>query len=236
MTGPFRSPASALAARYLVAAALLSLGVGVALVIVAFLATGHVTGLDPIILLAVRARIGDSGPLIASARGVTLMGNNSTLWVVAAIGIGFFAIRQRWRPCTYFAVTTAGGAVLISVIKSVIDRPRPHVVAHLVQVHSASFPSGHAMDSAFAYGSLAFAVAADAGTNRHAKLIMIAAILLVLAIGVSRILLGVHWPTDVAAGWATGWCWTVMATRVFTFTEGRYPPAGPLARFSARIR
>lgn len=205
----------AVPARIVTVAALLSLLFTFVLVVAALVATGRVTGLDPVILLWLRERIGDHGPLIAVSRAVTVLGNNLTLWIVTAFAIGSVAVAQRWRQCAYLAGTTAGGAIIISAIKAAVDRPRPTLVAHLVDVHTASFPSGHAMDSAFVYGSLAVAVAADAGSRRRARLIMVVALLLVTTIGVSRLILGVLWPTDVAAGWAIGLCWTATTTQVF---------------------
>lgn len=217
MTGP------TVAARVLTGAALLALGGGLLLVVAALFATGRVTGFDPAILMWVRERTGDHGPLIAISRGVTVMGNNLTLWIATAVGVGYCAVRRRWQRCAYLAGTTAGGAIIISVIKAVVNRPRPELVAHLVDVQTASFPSGHAMDSAFVYGSLVIAVAAHLGDRIRENLAIVAALLLVFAIGASRIILGVHWPTDVAAGWAIGLCWTAIATWIFTSTVGLKP-------------
>jgi undecaprenyl-diphosphatase len=204
--------------RILYGGALLALGAGLLLVVASLFATGRVTGLDAAILAWVRERTGDHGPLIVVSRGATMMGNNLTLWIVTAIGVGYLAIRQRWRLCAYLASTAAGGAILVSVLKALLDRPRPMIVAHLVDVRTASFPSGHAMDSAFIYGSLAIVMAAQARRGRRATVATSVAMLLIFAIGASRIILGVHWPTDVAAGWAIGLGWTAIVTQAFTLT------------------
>ena len=75
------------------------------------------------------------------------------------------------------------------------------------------------MDSAFVYGSLAIVMAAEAGGNRRGTVAIAVAMVLIFAIGASRIILGVHWPTDVAAGWAVGLSWTAIVTRVFALTD-----------------
>ncbi|MCW1984310.1 UNVERIFIED_ORG: undecaprenyl-diphosphatase [Sphingomonas sp. R1F5B] len=205
--------------RILYGGTLLALGAGLLLVVASLFATGRVTGLDAAILVWVRERTGDDGPLIVFSRGATMMGNNSTLWIVTAIGLAYLASRQRWRLCAYLASTAAGGAIIVSVLKALVDRPRPMIVAHLVDVRTASFPSGHAMDSAFVYGSLAIVMAAQARRGRRATVAIFVAMLLIFAIGASRIILGVHWPTDVAAGWAIGLGWTAIVTQVFAWTD-----------------
>ncbi|WP_333840410.1 phosphatase PAP2 family protein [Novosphingobium sp.] len=206
---------TAVLAQILTKAALVAFGGGLLLVVASLFATGRVTGFDPSILLWMRKHTGDHGWVVAIARVVTVMGDNATLWIATAVAIGVCAIRRRWQWCAYLAGTTAGGAVIISAIKAAVNRPRPMIVSHLVDVQTASFPSGHAMDSAFVYGSIAIAIVAGAGGGRRWDLVVVAAMLLVFAIGASRIVLGVHWPTDVAAGWAIGLGWTATVTQVF---------------------
>ncbi|EZP52693.1 phosphatase PAP2 family protein [Sphingomonas sp. RIT328] len=206
---------AAVPAQILARAALLALGGGLLLGVSALFATGRVTGFDPAILLWTRNQTGDHGWLITIAGVVTVMGNNVTLWIATAVAIAVCAVRRRWLWCAYLACTTAGGAVIISAIKAAVARPRPTIVSHLVDVHTPSFPSGHAMDSAFVYGSIAVVIVAGAGGGRRWNPAVVAAMLLVFAIGASRIVLGVHWPTDVAAGWAVGLCWTATVTQVF---------------------
>ncbi|WP_168371508.1 phosphatase PAP2 family protein [Sphingomonas sp. Leaf257] len=205
--------------RILYGGSLLALGAGLLLVAASLFATGRVTGFDAAILVWVRERTGDHGPLIVASHGATMMGNNLTLWIVTAIGLAYLASRQRWRLCAYLASTAAGGAIIVSVLKALVDRPRPMIVAHLVDVRTASFPSGHAMDSAFVYGSLAIVMAAQARRGRRATVATSVAMLLIFAIGASRIILGVHWPTDVAAGWAIGLGWTAIVTQIFVWTN-----------------
>jgi undecaprenyl-diphosphatase len=104
--------------------------------------------------------------------------------------------------------------LLSSGLKELFDRPRPDLVPHAVQVYTASFPSGHAMLSAVAYLTLGALLARVQAQRRVKAYLLGVSVLLAVLIGVSRVYLGVHWPTDVLAGWCVGaawamFCWTV---------------------------
>jgi undecaprenyl-diphosphatase len=113
-----------------------------------------------------------------------------------------------------------------------VGRNRPDLVPHLDQVYSSSFPSGHSALSPIVYLTLA-AILAAGETNRATKTLLLSvAAALVLCIGVSRVYLGVHWPTDVLAGWAMGTAVALLATLVLhRFAPHRAradsPPAEP---------
>jgi undecaprenyl-diphosphatase len=94
------------------------------------------------------------------------------------------------------------------------DRPRPDLVAHLVEVHTASFPSGHAMLSAVVYLTLGGLLSRVERPRRIKIYVLSVAVILTLLIGVSRVYLGVHWPTDVLAGWCAGATWAMLCWRV----------------------
>jgi undecaprenyl-diphosphatase len=99
---------------------------------------------------------------------------------------------------------------LSSIAKEFFDRPRPDLVPHGSLVHTASFPSGHSMMAAVAYLTLG-AMVARAQTRRALKVYTLAgAVLLTLLVGISRVYMGVHWPTDVAAGWLGGGAWAIL--------------------------
>ncbi|MBR9904520.1 MAG: phosphatase PAP2 family protein, partial [Gammaproteobacteria bacterium] len=102
-----------------------------------------------------------------------------------------------------------------TVMKLGFDRPRPDLVPHEAMVYTASFPSGHSMMSAVTYLTLAALLIRVQPALRLKAYLLILAILLTLLVGISRVYLGVHWPTDVLAGWTAGasWaalCWIVM--------------------------
>jgi membrane-associated phospholipid phosphatase len=104
---------------------------------------------------------------------------------------------------------TISGSVAVGIAKALIGRARPALTDHLVQVTSASFPSGHAANSAIIYLTIASLIVQIVEERRARTYILIVAALLVTAIGVSRVYLGVHWPSDVIAGWSFGTLWAL---------------------------
>jgi hypothetical protein len=122
-------------------------------------------------------------------------------------------------PESWSSVITAGKATPVGVSKSfawiccrAIQRARPELMAHLVKVDTTSFPSGHAMNSAIVYLTLA-ALLARTEKQRQVRIYLVgAAIMLTLAIGFSRVYLGVHWPSDVLAGWCVGAAWAAICS------------------------
>ncbi len=141
---------------------------------------------------------------ISSFAGTTVL----LLVMVAAVSY-LLAIR---RPATAFftLLVLGGGQILSSLLKLAVDRPRPELVSHLVEVSTLSFPSGHAMGAALTYGTLGV-LAANFSPQRAAKICLLAlAVAVTLLVGISRIYLGVHWPSDVMAGWCAGLAWAAM--------------------------
>ncbi|KQT50727.1 PA-phosphatase [Aureimonas sp. Leaf454] len=127
---------------------------------------------------------------IATALFLRLQGNKRSMWVVlAAVG---------------------GGFLMSSLLKHGFSRPRPELVPHGSIVYTASFPSGHAMLSSVTYLTLATIVARVQPRRAMKIYVFTVAILLTLAVGFSRVYLGVHWPTDVVAGWVAGSAWAIM--------------------------
>ena len=148
------------------------------------------------------------------ARDVTGLGSSVVLAFATLAVAGFFLLQRKWHLAIYVAAAVTSGLVASSLLKVGFDRPRPDLVAHGQYVYTSSFPSGHSMLSAVAFLTLG-ALLAGAQTERSMRLYVLGlAVILALAVGVSRIYLGVHWPTDVLGGWAagTGWallCWAV---------------------------
>ena len=182
-------------------------------------AEGETRDFDEAVLLAFREDEDRDDPLGPAwveelARDVTGLGSSVVLAFATLAVTGFFLLQRKWHLAIYVAAAVASGLIASSLLKAGFDRPRPDLVAHGQYVYTSSFPSGHSMLSAVAYLTLG-ALLAGAQTERSMRLYVLGlAVILALAVGVSRIYLGVHWPTDVLGGWAagTGWallCWAV---------------------------
>ena len=142
-------------------------------------------------------------------RDITALGGYTVIILITIAAIGYLAILRQWPSIALVVASLAGGVSINNVLKYWFDRPRPDLVAHLVDVHTLSFPSGHAMLSAVAYLTLG-ALIAQVQPRRRLKLYVLGiGIVLTLLIGSSRVYLGVHWPTDVLAGWCLGAVWAI---------------------------
>jgi undecaprenyl-diphosphatase len=125
---------------------------------------------------------------------------------VAAVAFSFFLLK-RWHALIILILSVVGGEAIVGILKHVIHRPRPPLVHALAPENSYSFPSGHAFVAFSFYGLLTY-FAFRAIKNRLLRmLIILVGILLIFGIGFSRIYLGVHWPSDVLAGYALGAAW-----------------------------
>ncbi|MEN3971235.1 phosphatase PAP2 family protein [Sphingomicrobium sp. XHP0235] len=145
---------------------------------------------------------------------ITAMGGGTILSFVTIFAVGYLLAIGRQRIALFVAAVIVTGAILTDLLKSLFSRARPDLVPHLVEVHSLSFPSGHSMNSALVYLTLAALVArtrTDTGVRIY---LMSAALLLTFLVGVSRVYLGVHWPTDVLAGWGVGALWAALASLI----------------------
>jgi undecaprenyl-diphosphatase len=144
----------------------------------------------------------------------TALGTATVVLVIAGVAALFLALNKHRYSALLLGVATAGGLALNMVLKLGFHRPRPHVVVWGAQAFSSSFPSGHAMSAAIVYSTVAY-LAARLQKHWWSKLItMFSATLLVLLICLSRLYLGVHYPSDVAAGVLIGLSWAgfCMAT------------------------
>jgi len=178
---------------------------------------GDTYKLDRSILLALRRpdELGvPIGPqwLQETARDATALGGFSVLTLVVAVSVVMLLLHRRRFQAGVFAAAVVAGQVLAQVTKHLVGRDRPDLVPHLDQVYSASFPSGHSAMSPIVYFTLAGILAAGEPSRAAKTLLLGVAALLVLCICVSRVYLGVHWPTDVLAGWAMGTAVALVAT------------------------
>ena len=143
-------------------------------------------------------------------RDITGLGSTIVLVMVTAVTIFYLLLIGRWRTALLVLVTVGGGQILSSLLKLGIDRPRPDLVSHLVDVQTLSFPSGHAMMSAVTYLTLGSMLAGIVPGRATKIYVLGVAVLITLMVGVSRIYLGVHWPSDVLAGWCAGFAWAML--------------------------
>lgn len=141
------------------------------------------------------------------ALAATWIGDTSRrLIVIALVVAGLIGTRRLYRA-VIFAAITLGGVGANSLAKAIVERPRPDLLPHLDRVHSTSYPSGHAAGAMILCLALAWLA-----PSRYRKGATVVALCLALAIGVSRVMLAVHWPSDVLAGWGLGLAW-VLAWR-----------------------
>ena len=153
---------------------------------------------------------GDRPILVGLARAFTALGEPTVLIVASAL-VGFWLVREgRSRLGAALLSVTLLGRGVTEIQKYWIARARPDLEPHLVVVKTNSFPSGHATSSMIFYLTLAIALTAGTRWQRPATA---AAVVLSLLIGISRVMLGVHWPSDVIGGWAFGLLWVLLTLR-----------------------
>ncbi|MET0269835.1 MAG: phosphatase PAP2 family protein, partial [Sphingomonas sp.] len=162
---------------------------------------GLIVAADRALLLA----LAPPPALVPWLSAITWLGDSLTRGAVTVLAVLALLIRRDWRRALALVLTVAGGAALNSGVKLLVARPRPDLLPHLDAVTSASFPSGHAANGAILY--LALALLAPPRWRRFA---IVGAVMLVCAIGVSRVALAVHWPSDVIAGWCLGLGWVLL--------------------------
>ncbi|MCI3952413.1 MAG: Membrane-associated phospholipid phosphatase [Burkholderiales bacterium] len=181
---------------------------------------GGTRAVDRALLLAFRNAEDPSDPwgprwLHEVMRDFTALGGMALLTLFTAAAIGYLLLDAKRHAAVAVFVAVAGGQLLSILLKIGFDRPRPDLVPHDIFVYTASFPSGHSMMSAVTYLTLGAMLARVDDKLAHKIYVLGLALLLTVVVGVSRIYLGVHWPSDVVGGWAVGagWallCWSVM--------------------------
>jgi undecaprenyl-diphosphatase len=175
---------------------------------------GNTRGFDNAIVLAMRDAANPSDPLgpfwfEGAVRDITSLGSNAVLIILTLGTVGFLALSGARGAALHVLVSVGTGAILIQVLKELFGRVRPDIVPHAVSEVTRSFPSGHATLATVTYLTLG-ALVARVQTKPALKMYVLSlAILLTLLVGVSRVYLGVHWPTDVLAGWCLGSAWAI---------------------------
>ena len=154
-------------------------------------------------------------------RDVTALGGVGVLVFVTLAVVGYLLLRRSKGLALYTTLAVGGGLVLSTLLKEFFDRSRPALVPHETVVYTSSFPSGHSMMSAVVYLTLGAMLARIQGHVRLKAYILLVAAFITVSVGSSRVYLGVHWPTDVLAGWAGGAAWAVACGLVLRRLQRR---------------
>jgi undecaprenyl-diphosphatase len=168
--------------------------------------------LDQAVLSTLHA---DGHALAGAARVLTEFGGHAVLIPAAAAAALFLAWSKAPRRALLLFLVVGGGRLLVEIQKSAFGRARPDPEGHLVSVTSLSFPSGHAANSMITWLAVALVVAPLLGGTRLRTAAIVSALALSLLVGASRVVLGVHWPSDVIGGWAFGLAWTLGLFHLF---------------------
>jgi undecaprenyl-diphosphatase len=179
---------------------------------------GETLGFDRWLMLALRTSdpsVPIGPPWLSNVMlQLTALGGGPVLWLVTLLATGYLLAARRPSTAAFLFGSVAMGIGLSTLLKGLFLRPRPDLVAHLVEVQTTSFPSGHAMNSAIVYLTLG-GLLARAEKRRPLRIYLIAAaIALTVTVGFSRVYLGVHWPSDVAAGWCVGSAWALLCSLI----------------------
>ena len=207
-------PPRRFALHHLTSLALIILGLG----LLAFIGIadevleGDTLRFDRWLLLALRASGDPSDPLGPAwveemFRDFTALGGTGVLGLLTVASVGYLWLQGLRRVAVFLLLAIVGGLLLSLSLKTGFQRPRPDLVSHGAMIYTSSFPSGHSMLSAVVYltGGALLAVVHSA---RRVRIYLIGcSILATVLVGVSRVYLGVHWPSDVLAGWAAGAAW-----------------------------
>lgn len=180
---------------------------------------GDTVGFDQQLLLMLRnpADITDpAGPpwLEVIVRDLTALGGAVTLGMLTLAVCGYFWLQHRPRMALFVVLAMAGGSLFNGLLKEFFERPRPDLVPHATAAAMSSFPSGHAMMSTVAFLTLGALLAHASNRIRIKFYILGWSLLLTVLVGVSRVYLGVHWPTDIIAGWIAGGVWALLSLLV----------------------
>lgn len=203
---------------------LLTAGVWAFILIADEVAEGDTHAFDVWLLKSLRKPDGQLwGPpwLHEMGRDLTAMGGVIMLVLVILAVAGYLHLRRKHHAMWLALVTSGTGMLLAGLLKRSFARPRPDVVEHHSIVHTSSFPSGHSMMSAVVYLTLGLLLARTA-TDRATRFYpLLVAIVVTFLVGASRVYLGVHYPTDVMAGWTAGGCWALACWTVARHLQRR---------------
>ena len=187
---------------------------------------GDTRAFDEYVLLSLRTAGNPSDPigpdwLKEMMRDFTALGSTGVLVFVTLAVTGFLVVARKRHMALTMTVAVITGMLLSQTLKWGFARPRPDLVPAQMHVYTNSFPSGHAMVSAVVYLTLGVLIARTPIRTAIKAYLLFIASLLTLLVGISRVYLGVHWPTDVLAGWAGGAAWALMCWSVMLWLQSR---------------
>lgn len=161
------------------------------------------------------------GPLLNRiVIAVTYLGNWQTVVTVALVLVAL--PRTRWRYGLPYVCVSAASTALYKVMKAIFARPRPELAVRIIEESGWSFPSGHSMNCIVCYGILIYLIRRYCPDRRMANLLTVLLAALILAIGCSRVYVGVHYPTDVLGGWSLGLAFLLSATLIYERVRGKF--------------
>jgi undecaprenyl-diphosphatase len=198
-------------------------------------AKGKTLDFDRAVMLALRSSADPSVPigpawLLEAARDVTSLGSIIVLVIITLAVVGYLFLAGKSAVAWLMLIAVVGGIALSDLLKFAFARARPDVVPPLARVFTTSFPSGHATLSAITYLTIAAVLAPSQPSSTISVYFMSLAVFLTVLVGVSRIYLGVHYPTDVLAGWCIGAAWAMGCWAIMTYLQsvGQVEPPSPL--------
>ena len=156
-----------------------------------------------------------------AGRDVSALGGVAVLTLVTAFAAGFLALDGKKHMALFVLGSVLGGLLVSTLLKDLFHRARPDLVPFDVYASGASFPSGHSMMSALTYLTLGALLARSQERIRLKAYFLLIAMLLTFAVGVTRVYLGVHWPTDVLAGWTAGSVWALLCWLLARWLQAR---------------
>lgn len=176
---------------------------------------GETASVDERLLLSMRSATDLSDPVgprwvEEMARDITGLGGVGVLTFVTLAAAGALALQRKGHMALYLLLAIGSGIAISMALKAGFSRPRPDLVPHRSYVYTSSFPSGHAMMSAITFLTMGALLAGTQESRKLKAYFLGIAAFLALVVGISRVYLGVHWPTDVLGGWAAGAGWALL--------------------------
>lgn len=194
---------------------LLAGGIWMFMILADEVAEGEPYAIDRAVLMAFRDPVDPLRPLgprwLAEAmRDLTALGSFLVLGFLTLAAAGYLCLQRLFGLSALVAAAVGGGIGLSAALKSLFERQRPDLIPHDMALYTSSFPSQHSMMAAIVYLTLGALLARTQPTRTLRIYTLLLAVILALSVGLSRLYLGVHWPSDVLAGWSAGAAWAVV--------------------------